>query len=311
MAGTIKIQERLRGVLYTPFYAALALRVPETEGLALEFVGTPNDINPADLVVDGGADILWGGPMRVMWARERDPSCDLVCFCEVVTRDPFTLLGHSERSDFRFEDLLDRRLAVVSEVQTPWLCLQDDLRRAGIAPHVLNRTPPRTMQENVQSFRRGEIDVLQTFEPFVDELLGAGECAVWYAAADRGAMAFTSLYTHRAFLKNRRADVLRLVRAIYRVQRWLVDADPDVVAGIVAPFFPDIPPSRLAGAIARYKALGVWGTNPGLSAAGYERLRASLVSGGFVESGTPFEITVDNSFADEVIAEDPPPLETP
>ena len=37
-------------------------------------------------------------------------------------------------------------------------------------------------------------------------------------------------------------------------------------------------------------------------------LRASLVSGGFVSPGTPFEVAVDNSLADAVVAENPPPL---
>jgi hypothetical protein len=36
---------------------------------------------------------------------------------------------------------------------------------------------------------------------------------------------------------------------------------------------------------------------------GYERLRASLVSGGFVSPGTEFAVAVDNSLANAVVAE--------
>jgi hypothetical protein len=43
--------------------------------------------------------------------------------------------------------------------------------------------------------------------------------------------------------------------------------------------------------------------------AGYDRLRASLVSGGFVSLGTDYATAVDNSLADAVVAEDPPPLQ--
>ena len=43
--------------------------------------------------------------------------------------------------------------------------------------------------------------------------------------------------------------------------------------------------------------------------AGYDRLRASLVSGGFVSPGTPYEVAVDNGLADAVVAENPPPLQ--
>jgi hypothetical protein len=55
-------------------------------------------------------------------------------------------------------------------------------------------------------------------------------------------------------------------------------------------------------ACARYQALGIWSTTPVLPRQGYDRLLSSLVSGGFV-AGTPFEVAVDNSVADEVMAE--------
>jgi hypothetical protein len=46
-----------------------------------------------------------------------------------------------------------------------------------------------------------------------------------------------------------------------------------------------------------------------VACAGYDRLRASMVSGGFVSPGTDYEVAVDNSLAGAVIAEDEPPLE--
>ena len=54
--------------------------------------------------------------------------------------------------------------------------------------------------------------------------------------------------------------------------------------------------------------VGVWGRNPIMPREGYERLKAGLVSGGFVKMGAPFEQAVDNSLAEEVVREDPPAL---
>jgi hypothetical protein len=39
-------------------------------------------------------------------------------------------------------------------------------------------------------------------------------------------------------------------------------------------------------------------------------LQASLISARFVERAAPFEQTVDNSLAEEVVREDPTPLQT-
>ena len=40
-------------------------------------------------LLDGTIDLSWGGPLRVLKARDQDPNSPLVCFCEVVARDPF------------------------------------------------------------------------------------------------------------------------------------------------------------------------------------------------------------------------------
>ena len=58
-----------------------------------------------------------------------------------MTRDPFFLIGREPRPDFALADLYGKRVATVSEVPTPWLCLQEDMRRVGLDPDALPRTP--------------------------------------------------------------------------------------------------------------------------------------------------------------------------
>jgi NitT/TauT family transport system substrate-binding protein len=80
------------------------------------------------------------------------------------------------------------------------------------------------------------------------------------------------------------------------------------VAAAITSYFPDVPRQRLANALERYKALGIWGKDPILPPSGYERLRASLVSGGLVQTGASYDTAVDNALAERVINEDPPAL---
>jgi len=247
--------------------------------------------------------------MRVMQMYEARPDCDLVCFGEVVTRDPFLLIGREPHPDFTLADLYGKRVATVSEVPTPWLCLQEDLRRAGLDPDALPRITDRSMADNAAALRRGELDVMQLFEPFGEELIAAGDGHIWYAAAVRGPTAYTSFYTRRRTLAARRDEMKRLVRGLYRTQKWLHAQPPEALANSVQGFFPSAAPTVLRDAVARYQALGIWGRNPILPRAGYDRLKAGLISGGFVRQGASFEAAVDNSLADEVVREDPPPLE--
>ena len=247
--------------------------------------------------------------MRVMQAYQQIPGCDLVSFAEVVTRDPFLLLGREPRPHFTLRDLLGVRVATVSEVPTPWMCLQEDLRRAGLLPSALTRVADRTMADNVAALGRGEVDVVQVFEPFAADALGDGVGHLWYAQANRGPTSYTTFYARRGLLDAQGDELRRMVRAIYRTQQWVAAADGAAIAVEIARYFEDVPASILADACRRYKSLGIWGTDPRLPRAGYDRLRASLVSGGFVSPGTPYEMAVDNRLADAVVAENPPPLQ--
>ena len=295
----IRLQESLRGLFYAPFYVALAHDAYASEGVDVEFVSSPRPGDAAVNVMNGTVDVCWGGPMRVMQAYQQIPGCDLVCFAEVVTRDPFLLIGREPRPAFALRDLLKLRVATVSEVPTPWMCLQEDLRRSGIDPATLNRVADRTLAETVAALARGEVDVVQVFEPFAS----GDDYPVWYAQADRGPTSYTTFYARRGLLTARRDELLRMVRAIHRALAWVAKSDGDAIASAIARYFEDVPASVLARACARYKTLGIWGHNPHLPRAGYDRLRASLVSGGFVSPGTDFDVAVDNSLADAVIRE--------
>ena len=304
----ITLQENLRGILYTPFYAALALGAYRREGVEVGFVSAPEPARAVEGLFAGTVDVAWGGPMRVMQTYDRRPDSDLVCFAEAVTRDPFFLIGREPRPDFTFADLYGKRVATVSEVPTPWLCLQEDLRRAGLDPEALPRVADRTMAENVAALRRGEFDVVQLFEPFAEELIAAGHGHLWYAAAARGPTAYTSFYTPRTTLTPRREELKKLVRGLYRTQKWLHASPPKAIAEVIQPFFPAVPAPLLHAAIARYLEFGIWGRNPILPRAGYERLRAGLLSARFVKQAAPFEQAVDNTLAGEIVREDPPAL---
>jgi NitT/TauT family transport system substrate-binding protein len=308
----VVLQETLRAVFYAPFYAALALGAFAAEGVEVRLTSAPRPSSAADGLLDGSVDVTWGGPLRVIKMLEQRPDSDLVCFCEVVTRDPFFVVGRGQRPGFTVADLVNGpRIATVAEVPTPWLCLQEDIRRCGADPADVRRITDRTMPETVGMLRRGEIDAVQLFEPFVEELIHDGTGHIWYAAADRGQTSYTTLYARRGILAARRDEFRRMVRALYRVQTWISETDPRKIARAVSVYFPAVPTARLAAALTRYHRLGIWGGNPRLPRTGYERLHAGMLSAGFVRTGFAYEDTVDNTLAEEVIRENPPPLRRP
>ena len=301
----IRLYENFRGLLYAPFFAAHALGAYEAEGVAVELHESPEPGLGARQVLAGQAELTWGGPMRILHLRETQPGCDLIGFCEVVGRDPFSLVGREPRPGFALADLPALRFASVSEVPTPWLCLQDDLRRAGLDPQRLDRIADRAMDDNVAALRAGTLDVAQLVEPAVTRALEAG-CHVWLPAAARGLTAYTCFYTTRAMMARHRDAFGRMTRAIHRTQKWLHAQPAATVAATVAPFYPGIAPDILRAALGRYQALGIWNRDPVLRREGFDRLRAAMRSGGMLQRGDDHAACIDNSLAEQAIADDPP-----
>jgi NitT/TauT family transport system substrate-binding protein len=285
----LRLAENFRAVFYAPFYATQALGCFAREGVDVEFVASAKPGDAIAGLVDGTIDLTWGGPMRVMQAREQDPNSPLVCFGEVVARDPFYLVGRPDIADFRLADLMHLRVATVAEVPTPWMCLQHDLRLAGLDPAKLDRVTDRAMAENVAALRAGALDVVQAFEPFVAAAIGEGFAKILYAASARGACVYTSFIASRTRIAQAPEAFAAISRAVAAMQAWLATHDADALAAAVAAYFPDVAPALLADALSRYRATGIWAATPAMSREGFVRLAESFRSGGVLARVPRFE----------------------
>jgi NitT/TauT family transport system substrate-binding protein len=292
----VKLSENFRAVFYAPFYATHALGFYTGEGVEVELLNSPAPAAAAAGLLDGSIDVSWGGPMRVMKARDLDPRSPLVCFCEVAARDPFFLIGKADAAAFRLTDLPRLKLASVAEVPTPWLCLQHDLREQGVDPARIDRVADRTMADNLAALGRGELDVVQMFEPYVSMALQEGIGDILYAASARGPTVYTTFLASRDSIGRNRAALAAMVRATRRMLAWLAAHSADELADVVAPFYPNVPRDILASALRRYRDAGLWARTPEVSRPGFARLADSLKSGGFIARTHSYEDCVDQSF---------------
>ncbi|MDR3531715.1 MAG: ABC transporter substrate-binding protein [Rhodopila sp.] len=297
----ITLSENFRALFYTPFYAAQATGAYAKEGVAIDFRLSSDPSRTAAALRAGEVEVMWGGPLRVLLTHDADPASDVVCFCDVVARDPFFVIGREPRPDFRPADLTRVRLGSVSEVPTPWLCLQDDIRRDGADPGTVTRLTEGTMAENAQALRDGRLDAVQLFQPYAEDLLASGAGHLWYAAANRGLTAYTTLVTRRPVLERKRDELLGMVRAMYRTLQWIRATPGAEIQRVLADYFPDVPPAIYVAAIDRYRALELYGPDPVTRREGFDRLAAAMRSGGVLKRAVPFEECIDNSLAEQVL----------
>src|SRR5262245_36229167 len=265
----ITLIENFRAVFYAPFYAAIALKAYADEGLDVELKMSSDAAHTAASLIAGTGDVSWGGPLRLMIALEKSPQGAAIAFCEAIGRDPFFLLAREPNPAFSLRDLAGRRLSVVTEVPTPWMCLQQDLKLAGIDVKQVKVLPGRSMAESVAALRSGEADVIQVFQPFGAALVLERAAHVWYAAASRGLVSYTTLNTTRAFAEKHPDALTKMCRAMHRTLGWIAAHEGRELAALLASWLPDVPAPILASSFDGYKSLGLWNRTPILERAGF------------------------------------------
>ena len=285
----INAYENLRGLVYSPFYIGLAEGIFAEAGVDLKATLSSSGEETADGVAAGRVDISWGGPMRVMAAHDKNSTANLVCFGLAVSKDPFLVIARTPDPTFSASKLATKRLAVATHAPTPWLLLQEDVRRAGLDPDTIERTEGVDPEDALRQLTGGQIDYMLAFEPWGTIAEQSGQGVVISAGARRGPLAFTSFYAPAPFLTERPDAVCALIKGLGNCLTRLRTMPAEEAASIVKPWFPDFELNALSGAIQRYQRLGIWPQSPKITADGYVRLKSSLISGGFITSDPAFE----------------------
>jgi NitT/TauT family transport system substrate-binding protein len=276
----LRIAENFRAVFYAPFYAIRALGFAASEGLDIEWLPSEAPGGTIEQVKRGAIDAQWGGPMRVL--KDHDSTAaSLVCFGEVVGRDPFYLVGRKNQPSFGLKDVAAMRLGVVSEVPTPWYCLRADIEDAGVDTATLRTVNNLTMPQQLEALASGKLDAVQLFEPYASRALADGN-AILYAASSRGPTCYTSFICSRDNASKRREEFGALTRATQAMLDWVAKEGPAELARATGSFFPDVPEELLRSALERYHRAGLWSRTTAVSKPGFERLAYSLHDGGFI-----------------------------
>ena len=148
-----------------------------------------------------------------------------------------------------------------------------------------------------EALRRGELDVVQMFEPYVSMASRAGAGEVLYAASSRGPTVYTTFLASRDSIRRNRAAFDAMVRAIRRSLAWVAEHSGEELADTVASYYPHVARELLASSLQRYHEANLWARTPDLSRQGFARLADSMKSGGFISRLHAYEDCVDQSFS--------------
>jgi NitT/TauT family transport system substrate-binding protein len=182
-----------------------------------------------------------------------------------------------------------KKIGVVTEVPTPWLCLQQDLRDEGISIGSLMVNEKNSMGQNLEALKAGELDYAQYFEPFVSQTIASGAGQVLHAANSRGPTAYTTFISTRKIIAQQQQAFEAMIRAIEKMGPWIAAHSGQELAALIAPFYPHVAQEILIQAMDRYKKAGLWFCKKTVTRVGFDRLKLSMRNGGFISSDPSYE----------------------
>jgi len=300
---TLRIIQRLHSPFYAPQFVAMHLGVLAEADIQVELHTATSGLELRHQLLSGAMHLGLSGPLWSLELAEEGRGGQLVSIIEMNSRDGFFLLGREAQPSFQWRDLMGKRLIRFAEVPTPWMCLQQVLRQAGVMPQAVHVRDDLITAEAVSAFKRGEADYLQQGQPVVERLVREGHGVVIAAQGDAvGAIPFSTYLTTPAVIQQHGEVLHRFTRAVYRAQQWLAQHTASEIARLIAPSFPDLSEGLCSQIVERYLRQQTWAYDPLIRPAGFDRLQEIFLAAGHLTRRYAYREHVDVSFAQAAMA---------
>jgi NitT/TauT family transport system substrate-binding protein len=155
------------------------------------------------------------------------------------------------------------------------------------------------MQDNLDALIRGELDVIQVFEPYVSLALAHEDLEVVHAASQRGYTAYTTFISTFEGMQRNHAGFEAMILAIEKFGPWLAAHGPAELARVVKSFYPHVSLDILTACLTRYHAAELWTCRRAISRQGFARLAASMLDSGYIKQSARYEDCVAESAYEE------------
>ena len=300
---TVRLSEVTRSVFYAPQYVAIEMGFFEDEGIVIDLITSDGADRVMTALLTGAVDIGLSGPEATIyvWAGGREDHA--VVFAQITQRDGSFLIAREPMPFFTWDDIRGSHVLPGRRGGMPFMVLEYVTRMNGLIPgEDVNFDTSIQFAAMVGAFLGGTGDFVTAFEPVAStiELEGRGFVVASVGEAS-GDIPYTAYYALGSFIAENPEIIQGFTNAIARAQTWVQENTPQKVAEVIAPFFPDADPLILASAIARYKAIEAYALTPVVSQESFERLQRVMDSAGELPAAAPFDVLVDNSFAETAI----------
>lgn len=304
-AVKVSLCEVTHSIFYAPQYAAMNLGYFEDEGIEIELSNGQGADKVMAAVLSDNADIGFAGPEASIYVYNEGKEDYSQVFALLTERDGSFLVARESDPDFTWDKLKNKHILPGRKGGVPYMTLEYVIRNHGLDPY-----KDMTLDNSIQfalmagAFTSGTGDYVTLFEPTASMLEAEGKGYIVASVGEEaGEISYTGYFAKKSFIEENPDVIEGFTRAIYRGQQWVSSHNAKEIAEVVGPSFPDSDVELLTTVVQRYKDIDAWGEDPILEKDAFDMLQKIMTSAGELAKPAPYDIVVNNTFAEKVTKE--------
>lgn len=299
----IQLNEVTRSVFYAPQYVAIANGYFEEEGLELEITTGQGADKVMTAILAGQSDIGLCGPEAAIYVYNEGKEDYAQVFAQLTQKDGSLLVSKEPFENFKWEDVKGNTVIPGRKGGVPYMTFEYVLKQNGINPETdVNLDDSIKFDLMAGAFTGGEAEFVTLFEPTASMTEDAGKGYVVASVGEAaGEVPYTAYCAKKSYIEENSEIIEGFTRAIYRGEQFVEQHSANEIAEIIQDFFPDTTVDSLTKSVQTYKDIDAWKENPILKEEAFDKLQLIMTEAGELDKKAPYEMIINNSFAEKVI----------
>ena len=299
----IQINEVTRSVFYAPQYVAIANGYFEEEGLELEITTGQGADKVMTAILASQSDIGLCGPEAAIYVYNEGKEDYAQVFAQLTQKDGSLLVSKEPIENFKWEDVKGKTVIPGRKGGVPYMTFEYVLKQNGINPEIdVNLDDSIKFDLMAGAFTGGEAEFVTLFEPTASMTEDAEKGYVVASVGEAaGEVPYTAYCAKKSYIEENSEIIEGFTRAIYRGEQFVEQHSANEIAEIIQDFFPDTTVESLTKSVQTYKDIDAWKENPILKEEAFDKLQLIMTEAGELDKKAPYEMIVNNSFAEKVI----------
>lgn len=301
-ASVIRLNEVTRSVFYAPQYLAIVNGYFQEENIELEITTGQGADKVVTALLSNQSNIGLCGPEAAIYVYNEGKADYIEVFAQLTKRDGSFLVSKNPTNNFSWKDLVGKTVIPGRKGGVPYMTLEYVLKQNGIDPQkdlVLDDSIQFSLMAG--AFTGGDAEYVTLFEPTASMTQDQGKgYIVASVGQEAGEIPYTAYCAKKSYIENNSTIIEGFTRATYKGQKWVKEHSAKEVAEKIQSFFPDTSIESLEKSVQSYKNIDAWNETPYLKKEAFDKLQEVMSKAGELEKEAPYDIIVNNSFADKV-----------